>query len=73
MFLPLKVWYFFCILKFTYFSQLKKVLNGLWQWKDSGMSATFFKEIRYISTDIFLVLAVHEIKQIQVLDDIWQR
>lgn len=73
MFLPLKVWYFFCILKFTYFSQLKKVLNGLWQWKDSDMSATFFKEILYISTNIFLVLAVHEIKYIRVLDDIWQR
>ena len=34
------------------------------------MSATFFKEILYISTNIFLVLAVHEIKYIQVLDDI---
>ena len=56
MFLPLKVWYFFCIPKFTYFSQLEKVLNGLWQWKDSDMSAPFFKEILYISTNNFFSL-----------------
>ena len=56
MFLPLKVWYFFCVLKFTYFSQLEKVLNGLWQWKDSDTSAPFFKEILYISTNNFFSL-----------------